>query len=130
MKWAGKVLKGRFYHDTVLKIAHLNWDSENYRDAGALYFQAIGLAERQGAQIDPYSYLRLSLCYRKLGMHQQASEMVRKAVKKDGGVFDAIISSAANQYVDEDYEKAIETYNSVLGLNRARDPEILLENGG
>ena len=125
----GEGTEGAVYHDTVLKIAHLNWDSENYRDAGALYFQAIGLAERQGAQIDPYSYLRLSLCYRKLGMHQQASEMVRKAVKKDGGVFDAIISSAANQYVDEDYEKAIETYNSVLGLNRARDPEIYWRMG-
>ena len=125
----GEGVEGAVYHDTVLKIAHLNWDTENYRDAGALYFHAIGLAERQGAQIDPYSYLRLSLCYRKLGMHQHASQMVRKAVKKDGGVFDAIISSAANQYVDEDYEKAIETYNSVLGLNRTKDPEIYWKIG-
>ena len=120
----GEGVEGAVYHDTVLKIAHLNWDTENYRDAGALYFHAIGLAERQGAQIDPYSYLRLSLCYRKLGMHQHASEMVRKAVRKDGEVLEAIITSAANQYIDEDYEKAIETYNSVLGLNRAKDPEI------
>ena len=121
--------EGAVYHDTVLKIAHLNWDTENYRDAGALYFHAIGLAERQGAQIDPLSYLRLSLCYRKLGMHQHASEMVRKAVKKDGQVLDAIISSAANQYIDEDYEKAIETYNSVVGLNRSKDSEIYWRMG-
>ena len=125
----GEGTEGAVYHDTVLKIAHLNWDTENYRDAGALYFHAIGLAERQGAQIDPYSYLRLSLCYRKLGMHQHASEMVRKAIKKDGEVFDAIISSAANQYIDEDYEKAIETYNSILGLNRSKDPEIYWRMG-
>ncbi|MCE2393846.1 tetratricopeptide repeat protein [Candidatus Poribacteria bacterium] len=121
---SGAGTEGAVYHDTVLKIAHLNWDTENYRNAGALYFHAIGLAERQGAHIDPFSYLRLSLCYRKLGMHQHASEMVRKAVKKDGQVLDAIISSAANQYIDEDYEKAIETYNSVVGLNRSKDPEI------
>ena len=121
--------EGAVYHDTVLKIAHLNWDTENYRDAGALYFHAIGLAERQGAHIDPFSYLRLSLCYRKLGMHQHASEMVRKAVKKDGQVLDAIISSAANQYLDEDYEKAIETYNSVVGLNRSKDSEIYWRMG-
>ena len=120
----GEGTEGAVYHDTVLKIAHLNWDTENYRNAGALYFHAIGLAERQGVQIDPFSYLRLSLCYRKLGMHQHASEMVRKAVKKDGQVLDAIISSAANQYLDGDYEKAIETYSSVLGLNRSKDPEI------
>ena len=126
---SGAGTEGAVYHDTVLKIAHLNWDTENYRDAGALYFHAIGLAERQGAHIDPFSYLRLSLCYRKLGMHQHASEMVRKAVKKDGGVLDAIISSAANQYLDEDYEKSIETYNSVVGLNRSKDPEIYWRMG-
>ena len=126
---SGEGTEGWVYHDTVLKIAHLNWDTENYRNAGALYFHAIGLAERQGAQIDPLSYLRLSLCYRKVGMHQHASEMVRKAVKKDGRVLDAIISSAANQYIDEDYEKAIETYNSVVGLNRFKDPEIYWRMG-
>ena len=126
---SGAGTEGAVYHDTVLKIAHLNWDTENYRDAGALYFHAIGLAERQGAHIDPFSYLRLSLCYRKLGMHQHASEMVRTAVKKDGGVLDAIISSAANQYLNEDYEKAIETYNSVVGLNRSKDPEIYWRMG-
>ena len=125
----GEGLEGVVYHDTVLKVAHLNWDSENYRDAGALYFHAIGLAERSQAHIDPHSYLRLSSCYRKLGMHQQASEMVKKAVRKDSAVFDAIISSAANQYVDEDYEKAIETYHSIVGLNRARDPEIYWRMG-
>ena len=121
---SGEGTEGAVYHDTVLKIAHLNWDTENYRNAGALYFHAIGLAERQGAQIDPFSYLRLSLCYRKLGMHQYAGKMVKKAVKKDGQVLDAIISGAANQYLDEDYEKAIETYSSILGLNRTKDPEI------
>ena len=125
----GEGLEGTVYHDTVLKIAQLNLDTQNYRDAGALFFHAIGLAERSQAQIDPYSYLRLSVCYRKLGMHQRARDMIRQAVKKDGGVFDAIIQTAANQYIDEDYEKAIDTYNSVLGMNRARDPEIYWKMG-
>ena len=120
----GEGTEGAVYYDTVLKIAHLNWDTENYRDAGALYFHAIGLAERQGALIDPYSYLRLSFCYRKLGMHESAIKMVRQAVKKDGQVLEALISTAANQYVDENYEKAIETYSIALGLNRSKDPEI------
>ena len=120
----GEGTEGAVYYDTVLKIAHLNWDTENYRNAGALYFHAIGLAERQGALIDPYSYLRLSLCYRKLGMPENANKMVRQAVKKDGQVLEALISTAANQYVDENYEKAIETYSIALGLNRSKDPEI------
>ncbi len=125
----GEGLEGAVYHDTVLKIAQLNLDSENYRNAGALFFHAIRLAERNQAQIDPYSYLRLSFCYRKVGMHQHAREMIRKAIKKDGEVFEAIIQTAANQYLDEDYDKAIETYNSILGLNRAKDPEIYWRMG-
>ncbi len=120
----GEGTEGAVYYDTVLKIAHLNWDTENYRNAGALYFHAIGLAERQGALVDPYSYLRLSFCYRKLGMHENARKMVRQAVKKDGQVLEALISAAANQYVDENYEKAVETYSIALGLNRSKDPEI------
>ena len=125
----GEGLEGAVYHDTVLKIAQLNLDSENYRDAGALFFHAIRLAERNQAPIDPYSYLRLSFCYGKVGMRQHANEMIRKAVKKDGTVLEAIIRTAANQYLDEDYEKAIETYNSILGLNRTKDPEIYWRMG-
>ena len=37
--------------------------------------------------------------------------------------------TAANQYLDEDYEKAIETYNFIIGLNRAKDPEIYWRMG-
>ena len=125
----GMGLKWATYHDMVLRIAHLNLASENYRDAGALYFHAIKLAERKNVSVDPFIYYYLAVCYRKLGMHQHASEMVRKAVKKDGQVFDAIIRTAANQYVDEDYKKAIETYNSILGLKQTRDSEIYWKMG-
>ena len=125
----GESTEGAVYYDTVLKIAQLNLDTENYRDAGALFLHAIRLAENQGVQIDPYSYLRLSLCYRKIGMHQRAKQMVRKAVRKDGQVLEALIRTAANQYVDEDYEKAIETYRTIIGLNRSKDPEIYWRMG-
>ena len=125
----GMGLKWATYQDMVLRIAYLNLGSENYRDAGALYFHAISLAERKNTPIDPFIYYYLAVCYRKLGMHQHASEMVRKAVKKDGQVFDAIIRTAANQYVDKDYEKAIETYNSILGLKQTRDSEIYWKMG-
>ncbi|MCZ6681428.1 MAG: tetratricopeptide repeat protein [Candidatus Poribacteria bacterium] len=112
------------YYDTMLKIADLNLDIQNYRDAGALYFRAIELAKRENALIEPYSYLRLATCYRKLGMHRRANEVVREAVKKDHRVIDAVITSATNQYLDRDYEKAIGTYSSVVGLNRGKDPEL------
>ena len=112
------------YHDAELMIAGFFYGDENYRNAGALYFDAIARAEAEKAKIDPYNYLRLSICYRKLGMHQRAAKVLKKASSKDSKVIDAVISTGQNQYTNEEYEKALETFNSVVGLNRNKDAEL------
>ncbi len=112
------------YHDAVFAIAKFFYDSEEYRDAGALYFDAIARAEAEKVKIDPYTYLQLSVCYRKVGMHQRAKEVLRKAASRDGGVIDAVINTGRNHYTSDAYEKAIETYNSVIGMSRSKDSEI------
>lgn len=117
------------YHDAMLTIAKFSFDAGEYRDAGALYFQGIELAKREGAKIDAYNYLNLSICYRKLGMHQRAAEVLKESVKRDRHVIEAVIGTGTNQYTDGDYEKAIETFKSIAGLNRTRDPEIYWKLG-
>ena len=112
------------YHDAELMIANFFYGDESYRDAGALYFDAIARAEAEKAKIDPYTYLKLSVCYRKVGMHQRAKEVLRKAASRDGGVVDAVINTGRNHYTSENYEQAIETYNSVVGMSRSKDSEI------
>ena len=112
------------YYDAELMIANFFYGDESYRDAGALYFDAIARAEAANVKIDPYTYLRLSICYRKLGMHQRAKEVLKKAATRDGGVIEAVINTGRNHYTSEAYEKAIETYNSVLGMARGKDSEI------
>ncbi|MDE0638645.1 MAG: tetratricopeptide repeat protein [Candidatus Poribacteria bacterium] len=112
------------YHDAELMIAGFFYGDENYRDAGALYFDAIARAEAEKVKIDPHNYLRLSICYRKLGMHQRAAKVLKKASSKDSKVIDAVISTGQNQHTNEEYEKALETFNSVVGLNRNKDAEI------
>lgn len=115
--------QGTFY-DAEFMIAGFLYGDENYRDAGALLFDGIARAEKDGAKIDPYNYLRLSICYRKLGMHQKAAAVLKKASSKDGKIIDAVISTGQNQYTNEEYEKALETFNSVIGLNRNKDAEL------
>ena len=115
--------QGTFY-DAMLMIANMTYQEENYRDAGALYFRAISLAKADDAKIDPYSHVKLSICYRKLGMHTRADEVLQQALRKDREVLDVIIRSGQSQYINEEYEKAAETYKSVLGFNRKKDPEI------
>ena len=112
------------YHDAELMIANFFYGDESYRDAGALYFDAIARAEAEKVKIDPYTYLKLSICYRKVGMHQRAKEVLRKAASRDGSVIDAVVNTGRNHYTSDNYEQAIETYNSVIGMSRSKDSEI------
>lgn len=112
------------YFDAELMIANFFYGDESYRDAGALYYDAIARAEAIQVKIDPYTYLKLSICYRKIGMHQRAKEVLKKAARRDGGVIQAVIDTGRNHYTSDSYEKAIETYNSVLGMAQRKDSEI------
>lgn len=112
------------YHDAELMIANFFYGDESYRDAGALYFDAIARAEAEKIKIDPYTYLKLSICYRKVGMHQRAKEVLRKAASRDGEVVEAVVNTGRNHYTSESYEQAIETYNSVIGMSRSKDSEV------
>lgn len=112
------------YYDAMLMIANMQFQEESYRDAGALYFRALELARVDQGKIDPYAYLRLSICYRKVGMSIRAQELMRQAIRKDKEVLNAVIRSGENQYANDEYEKAIETYKSILGFNRSADPDI------
>ncbi len=116
------------YYDAELMIAKFFYGNEEYQKAGALFYDGIARAKAAGAKIDPYNYLNLSICYRKLGMHKRAKEVLRKASSRDGRIIVAIINTGRNQYSEatseEDYEKAIETYSSVIGFNRNKDSEL------
>ena len=112
------------YHDAELMIANFFYGDENYRDAGALYYDAIARAEAERVKIDPYTYVKLSVCYRKVGMHQRAKEVLRKAASRDGQVIEAVINTGRNHYTSENYEKAIESYTSVIELRKDKDSEV------
>ena len=57
-------------------------------------------------------------------MYQRAANVLREAVRRDIRVLEAVIITGDNQYLDEEYERAIETYSSIVGMNRSKDPEI------
>ena len=116
-------------NNIVLAFAFRNLDSQNYRDAGALFFYAIQLAKRKNIPIDPFTYYHLAVCYRKLGMHQRATEVLKKEMKQSAQLLEHVIRMGDNQYLDENYKVAIETYNSVVGINRSKDPELYWKLG-
>ena len=99
---AGEGLEDAVYYDTVLKIAVMKLQFQEYRDAGTLFFYGIELGKRKKARVDPYSFLRLSICYRKVGMYQRAAEVLREAVRRDIRVLEAVIITGDNQYLDQE----------------------------
>ena len=110
---------------TMIKvIADLNFLIQNYRNAGTLYFRAIEVAQESRKKIDPYDYIRLSVCYRKVGMHQRAVEMLKEGARKNVAVLETVITSSTNQYHDREYQRVLETLQPIAGLNRTKDPEI------
>ena len=113
----------------VLVSAFRDLDSQNYRDAGALFFYAIQLAEQKNIPIDPFIYYHLAVCYRKLGMYQRATEVLKREIKKSAQLLEHVIRMGDNQYLDENYKVAIETYNSVVGINRSKDSELYWKLG-
>ena len=105
-------------------VADINFLVQKYRNAGALYFRAIEVAKENNKKIDPYTYIRLSICYRKVGMHQRAIETLQEGSRKNIQVIEAVIISSANQYEDGEYDRVLETLQPIAGLNRTKDPEI------
>ena len=110
---------------TMIKVvADINFLIQKYRNAGTLYFRAIESAKESNKKIDPYDYIRLSVCYRKVGMHQRAVETLREGARKNVKVLEAVITSSTNNYQDGEYERVLEALQPIAGLHRTRDPEI------
>ena len=110
------------YYDAMLMIATAMFQAENYREAGALYHRGIKIAVRNDARVDPYHYVSLSICYRKIGLHQRARQVLKEALKKDKRILNSIIVSGTSYYGQGEYKKAIEIYSSVLGLSPTKVP--------
>ena len=110
---------------TMIKVvADINFLIKKYRNAGTLYFRAIEVAKESNKKTDPYDYIRLSICYRKVGMHQRAVETLKEGARKNIAVLEAVITSSANDYHDGEYDRVLEALQPIAGLNRTKDPEI------
>ena len=110
------------HYNAMLMMATGMFQAENYQEAGALYHRGIKIAAQNEARVDPYHYVSLSVCYRKIGLHQRARQVLKEALKKDKRILDSIIVSGSNHYVKGEYKKAIEIYSSILGLSSNKTP--------
>ena len=108
------------YYDAMLMIANMKFASELYREAGALYEKSIQLGLKDPDSLS-VAYRNLAACYRKIGLEDKAREMLKRGSRKNPKLIEQIIASGEQKYGEEDYEGALELYNSVLGLLKATD---------
>lgn len=116
-------------YDAMFMMAVAMYQSEMYREAGALYERAIQLAEedrnRKGAWENLGSSLKgLADVYGKLGLHDRATELIKQAFLKDPNVVDQVIDSGLVDYGAGEYQKAIDTWTSIIGISQGKDAQI------
>lgn len=107
------------YYDAMFMIANMKFGEENYREAGALYERAIQLGLK-----DPIAYRNLAECYRKIGLADKGREILKQGMAKDPRMIDSIIESGEAQYQFENYEAALDIYESILGLSPGKDSKL------
>jgi tetratricopeptide (TPR) repeat protein len=107
------------YYDAMFMVANMKLGEENYREAGALYERAIQLGLK-----DPVAYRNLAACYRKIGLADKGREVLKQGMTKDPQMIDSIIESGEAQYQLENYEAALDIYESLLGLSPGKDSKL------
>ncbi|HIE30474.1 TPA: tetratricopeptide repeat protein [Candidatus Poribacteria bacterium] len=107
------------YYDAMFMVANMKFGEESYREAGALYERAIQLGLK-----DPIAYRNLAECYRKIGLADKAREVLKRGMAKDPKMIDSIIESGEAQYQFENYDAALELYESILGLSKGKDSKL------
>lgn len=111
-------------YDAMYMFANMYYSEGRYKEAGALYERAIDLGLK-----DPQAFVKLAMCYKKVGMEDKARETLQNAARRDPKVVDVIITSGQRWYEAEEYEKALETFKTAIGLSKVKDPEVYYNIG-
>jgi tetratricopeptide (TPR) repeat protein len=100
-----------------------------YKEAGALFEKALQLVGNKPWNNAASAYYLLGKSYRGIGNNEKATQMFREAIKRDSKVIDNMIREGATQYGEEEYDKALYSYKTALGLVPYRDWEIYYNMG-
>jgi len=120
-------------YDAMYMFANMNLQSHQYKESGALYEKALQLAGSKPWDNAASAYFGLAKSYKGIGRDDKAVEMFREAIKRDRKVIDRMITSGETQYGEAEneaeYEEALKTYQTALGLVSYKDSEIYYKIG-
>ncbi|HID56614.1 TPA: tetratricopeptide repeat protein [Candidatus Poribacteria bacterium] len=111
-------------YDAMFMFANMYYNEGRFKEAGALYEKSISLGQK-----NPQAFVRLAMCYKHEGMEDKAKEMLTKAARRDPKVIDAMILTGQRRYENEEYDKALDIFNFLIGLSKAKDPDVYYNIG-
>lgn len=116
-------------YDAIYMIGITYLQSGQYKESGALFEKALELNGGKPWNNAASSYFYLGKSYKGIGRPDKAAEMFKEAIKKDSKVIDKMILEGETQYGEEEYEKALESYKTALGLVPYKDADIYYNMG-
>ena len=116
-------------YDAIYMVGITYLQSGQFKESGALFEKALQLVGNRPWNNAASSYLYLAKSYKGIGNKEKAAEMYKEAIKRDSKVIDKMILEGETQYGEEEYEKALESYKTALGLVSYRDWEIYYKMG-
>jgi tetratricopeptide (TPR) repeat protein len=116
-------------YDAIYMIGITYLQSGQYKESGALFEKSLQLVGNKPWNNAASAYLFLGKSYKGIGKPEKAAEMFKEAIKKDSKIIDRMITEGETQYGEEEYDKALESYKTILGLVPYRDADIYYDMG-
>jgi len=116
-------------YDALYMIGITYLQSRQYNEAGALFEKSIELAGDKPWKNGASAYFYLGKSYNGIGNSDKAAEIFKQAIKKDSKIIDKMIREGETQYGEEEYEAALKSYKTALGLVPYKDAEIYYDLG-
>jgi len=116
-------------YDALYMIGITYLQSGQYKESGALFEKAIQLSGNKPWNNAASAYYLLGKSYKGIGNKEKSTQMLKEAIKRDSKIIDNMIRDGETQYGEDEYDKAIDSYKTALGLVPYRDWEIYYDMG-
>ncbi len=116
-------------YDAMYMIGITYLQAGQFREAGALFEKSIELAGNKPWTNAAKAYFYLGKSYKGIGNEEKSKMMLKEAIKRDSKIIDEMIRSGETQYGEEEYQEALDTYKTALGLVPYKDGEIYYKMG-
>lgn len=110
---------------TIHSMGMMYYGMQDYKRAGACLEKSVEFEDflaRPSVRSD--AYIKLGVCYGKVGVTSKAKEMFKKAVKIYPDAINSLIRGSENYILQKNYDEAVTSLETLLGISPDEDARI------